>query len=96
MNKEDMDILVEVMRRIASSECKNILKRYNVGHNVYATVTAIDAEGINHSVLLAGGSQVYTGIKNKSNSTLAVGDAVIIEAINGNIGNGFIIAKMGA
>lgn len=94
MNREDMDILIEVMKQIANSECRNIMKEYNVGHNVYATVTAID--GANYSVLLAGGSQVYTGLKNKSNSTLAVGDAVIIEAINGNIGNGFIKAKMGA
>lgn len=94
MNREDMDILIEVMKQIANSECRNIMKQCNVGHNVYATVTAID--GVNYSVLLAGGSQVYTGLKNKSNSTLVVGDAVIIEAINGNIGNGFIKAKMGA
>lgn len=94
MKREDMDILIEVMKKIARSECRNTMKEYNVGHNVYATVTAID--GVNYSVLLAGGSQVYTGLKNKSNSTLAVGDAVIIEAINGNIGNGFIKAKMGA
>nr|DAG36896.1 MAG TPA: translation initiation factor [Caudoviricetes sp.] len=93
MNQNDMNILIEIIKNISASECKAIMKQCNVGHNVYATITEID--GNNYSVLLTGGTQIYTGIKNKSNSNLAVGDAVIIEAINGNIGNGFIIAKMG-
>ena len=95
MNREDMNILIGVMQNIASAECKNVMKQCNVGHNVYATVVAIDADEINHSIWLAGGTDVYTGIKNKSNTVLKVGDAVLVEAINGNIGNGFIIAKMG-
>lgn len=90
-----MDILIETIRQIASSECKRIMKECNVGHNVYGTITEVGS-GNNYSVLVAGGSQVYTNIKNKSNSSLSVGDAVVIEAINGNLGNGFIIAKMGA
>lgn len=95
MKQEDMNTLIAVIKQIAAAECKNIMKQYNIGHNIYATVTEIDADGVNHSILLPGGTQAYTGIKNKSNATLSVGDAVLIEAINGNIGNGFIKAKMG-
>lgn len=96
MKQEEMNTLIEIIRSISASECRNIMKQCNVGHNVYAKITEISADGVNYTVMLAGGTQPYTGLKNKSNATLAVGDAVIIEAINGNIGNGFIKAKMGA
>ena len=49
----------------------------------------------NYTVQVAGGNKPYTGLKNKTGETLNVGDSVIIKAINGNAGNGYIGVKMG-
>lgn len=90
---DDMDVLIKIVRQIAASECRRILKENNVETIMYGTVTAIS--GTNYTVQIAGGDKPYTGLKNKSAETIGVGDAVIVKAINGNAGNGYIALKMG-
>lgn len=90
---DDMDVLIKIVKQIAASECRKILKENNVETIMYGTVTAIN--GTNYTVQIAGGDKPYTGLKNKSAETISVGDAVIVKAINGNAGNGYIALKMG-
>lgn len=90
---DDMDMLIKIVKQIAASECRKILKENNVETVMYGTVTAIS--GTNYTVQIAGGEKPYTGLKNKSAETINVGDAVIVKAINGNAGNGYIALKMG-
>ena len=90
---DDMDALIKIVKQIAASECRKILKENNVETIMYGTVTAIN--GTNYTVQIAGGDKPYTGLKNKSAETISVGDAVIVKAINGNAGNGYIALKMG-
>lgn len=90
---EDMNVLIKIMKQVAASECKRIMKENNVETIMYGTVTVID--GVNYTVQVAGGDKPYTGLKNKSAETISVGDSVIVKAINGNAGNGYIALKMG-
>lgn len=90
---DDMEVLIKIVRQIAASECRRILKENNVETIMYGTVTAIS--GTDYTVQIAGGDKPYTGLKNKSAETINVGDAVIVKAINGNAGNGYIALKMG-
>ena len=90
---DDMDVLIKIVKQIAASECRKILKEYNVETIMYGTVTAVS--GTDYTVQIAGGDKPYTGLKNKSAETIGVGDAVIVKAINGNAGNGYIALKMG-
>lgn len=90
---DDMEVLIKIVRQIAASECRRILKENNVETIMYGTVTAVS--GTNYTVQIAGGDKPYTGLKNKSAETIGVGDAVIVKAINGNAGNGYIALKMG-
>lgn len=90
---DDMDVLIKIVRQIAASECRRILKENNVETIMYGTVTAIS--GTDYTVQIAGGDKPYTGLKNKSAEAIRVGDAVIVKAINGNAGNGYIALKMG-
>lgn len=90
---DDMSVLIKIMKQIAATECKRILKENNVESIMYGVVTAINEN--NYTVQIAGGDMPYTGLKNKSAETISVGDSVIIKAINGNAGNGYIALKMG-
>lgn len=90
---EDMNALIKIMKQVAASECRRIMKENNVETIMYGTVTAID--GVNYTVQVAGGDKPYTGLKNKSAETISIGDSVIVKAINGNAGNGYIALKMG-
>lgn len=90
---DDMNVLIRVMKQVAASECRRIMRENNVETIMYGTVIAID--GANYTVQIAGGDKPYTGLKNKSAETIAVGDSVIVKAINGNAGNGYIAVKMG-
>lgn len=90
---EDMNMLIKIMKQVAASECRRIMKENNVETIMYGTVTDID--GVNYTVHVAGGDKPYTGLKNKSAETISVGDSVIVKAINGNAGNGYIALKMG-
>ncbi len=90
---DDMDVLIKIVKQIAASECRKILKENNVETIMYGTVTAVS--GTDYTVQIAGGDKPYTGLKNKSAETIGVGDAVIVKAINGNAGNGYIALKMG-
>ena len=91
--QDEMNTLIKIMKQIAASECRKILKENNVETIMYGTILSID--GQNYTVQIAGGDKPYTGLKNKSADILAVGDSVIVKAINGNAGNGYIALKMG-
>lgn len=90
---EEMNVLIKIMKQIASSECKKILNENNVETIMYGNIIEID--GQNYTVQIAGGDKPYTGLKNKSAETLTVGDSVIVKAIRGNAGNGYIALKIG-
>lgn len=92
-SNDDMNTLIKVIKQISASETRRIMNENNVETIMYGTVTAIN--GTNYTVQVAGGNKPYTGLKNKTGETLNVGDSVIIKAINGNAGNGYIGVKMG-
>lgn len=91
---DDLNTLIKVMKQVATSECIRVMKQNNVETIMYGVVTATDNTG--YTVQIAGGEKPYTGLKNKSSDTIVVGDSVIVKAINGNAGNGYIAVKMGA
>lgn len=93
MKKEEMGTFIDVIKNISNNEAKNVMQQNNVASNLYGVITDIDND--KYSVQISGGEQVYTGVRNKGTSNLLIGDAVIVNAINGNAGNGYIIAKMG-
>lgn len=93
MTNEEMQILIDIMKQIARTECKKVLQENNVETIMYGKVEALETNG--YTVQIAGGDKPYKGLKNKSNSIISVGDSVIIKAINGNAGNGYIAVKMG-
>lgn len=93
MTNEEMQKLIDIMRQVARTECKKILKENNIETIMYGKVIASTTKG--YTVQIAGGDKPYTGLKNKSNSSISIGDSVIIKAINGNAGNGYIAVKMG-
>ena len=93
MTNEELTTLITTIKDIAKVECAKILSDRNVESVLYGTVTSID--GSNYTVIIAGGGEEYTTLKNKSSSYLSVGDNVIIKAIDGNTGNGYIAAKLG-
>lgn len=94
MNTEEMNALIEIVKQIAGSECQRIMKTANVASNHFGTILSINADKT-CNVLLAGGETPYTNLVNKTGETLDVGDVVLIEALNGNIGNGYIKLKQG-
>ena len=55
---EDMNVLIKIMKQVADSECRRIMKENNVETIMYGTVTAID--GVNYTVKVAGGDKPYT------------------------------------
>lgn len=93
MTNEEMQKLIDIMRQVARAECKKILKENNIETIMYGKVVASTTKG--YTVQIAGGDKPYTGLKNKSNTPISIGDSVIIKAINGNAGNGYIAVKMG-
>lgn len=94
MNTEEMNALIEIVKQIAGSECQRIMKTANVASNHFGTILSINADKT-CNVLLAGGEIPYTNLVNKTGETLDVGDVVLIEALNGNIGNGYIKLRQG-
>lgn len=94
MNTEEMNALIEIVKQIAGSECQRIMKTANVASNHFGTILSINADKT-CNVLLAGGETPYTNLVNKTGETLDVGDVVLIEALNGNIGNGYIKLRQG-
>lgn len=90
---DDMNALIKVVKQISASETRRIMQENNVETIMYGTVVAIaDSE---YTVQVAGGDKPYTGLKNKTGETLNTGDSVVVKAINGNAGNGYIAIKMG-
>lgn len=90
---DDMNVLIGIMKQVAASECRRIMKENNVETIMYGTVTGRNND--DYTVQIAGGNKPYTGLKNKSAEQIAIGDSVIVKAINGNAGNGYIALKMG-
>ena len=94
MKNSELNTLIEVMRQVARSECQRVLKNANVASNYFATIVGINDNGT-YNILLAGGETTYTNLLNKTGEQLNIGDIVLIEALNGNIGNGYIKIKQG-
>jgi hypothetical protein len=93
MTNEELTSLITTVKNIAQVECTKILSERNVESVLYGTITSIS--GSDYTVIIAGGTEEYTTLKNKSSSYLSVGDNVIVKAIDGNTGNGYIAAKLG-
>lgn len=93
MTNEEMAVLINTIEKIARKECEKILNERNVETIMYGKILAIDGE--NYTVQVAGAKEPYTNLKNKSSSSLEVGNSVVIKAIKGNAGNGYIAIKMG-
>lgn len=94
MDTNDYTTLIDIVRRISNSECRKIMNSANLSSNYFATILSVN-DDTTYNVLLAGGDTPYTHIINKSGESLNIGDIVIIEAINGNVGNGYIKIKQG-
>lgn len=94
MNTNDYNILIDTIKQIAGSECQRIMKGSNVASNYFATVVGVN-ENKTYNVMLASGTTPYTNVVNKTGETIDTGDVVLIEALNGNIGNGYIKLKQG-
>jgi hypothetical protein len=94
MKNSELNTLIEVMRQVARSECQRVLKNANVASNYFATIVGVNDNGT-YNILLAGGETTYTNLLNKTGEQLNIGDIVLIEALNGNIGNGYIKIKQG-
>ena len=94
MTTEELNALIEVIKQVAGSECQRVMKSANVASNHFATILSRN-ENKTYNVLLVGGDTPYTNLVNKTGETLEVGDIVLIEALNGNIGNGYIKLKQG-
>lgn len=94
MNTNDYNILIDTIKQIARSECQRIMKNSNVASNFFATVIGVN-ENKTYNVMIPGGITPYTNIVNKTGEAIDVGDIVLIEALNGNIGNGYIKLKQG-
>ena len=94
MKNSELNTLIEVMRQVARSECQRVLKNANVASNYFATIVGVNDNGT-YNILLAGGETIYTNLLNKTGEQLNIGDIVLIEALNGNIGNGYIKIKQG-
>lgn len=91
----DMQILIKIIRNIARQECEKLMKEKNVEQILYGTINAVNGNEV-YDVSIAGIELPYKNIKNKSSSlNLQVGDAVIVKAINSNLGNAYIAIKMG-
>lgn len=94
MNTNDYNILIDTIKQIAGSECQRIMKSSNVASNYFATVVGVN-ENKTYNVMLASGTTPYTNVVNKTGETIDTGDVVLVEALNGNIGNGYIKLKQG-
>ena len=94
MNNTELNTLIKIIKQVAHNECQQMLKDANVASNYFASITKVNSDGT-YNVLLAGGDTPYTNLLNKTGETLSVGDGVLIEALSGNIGNGYIKIKQG-
>lgn len=87
--------VIDVIQRISEKTINKMLKEKNIESISYATITTVNTDGT-YNIQLAGGTDIYKNILNKSISTpLAVGNCVIVRYTQGNVGNGYISEKMG-
>ena len=67
-SQSDFKEIINTFSNICKSVCKDMLKEKNVESISYATVTSVNADGT-YDVLVAGGSDTYKNMLNKSIST---------------------------
>lgn len=94
MRNEELSSLIDIMKQVSGSECKRIMNTANVASNHFATVLSVNDDKT-CNVMLAGGEIPYTNLVNKTGETIEPGDNVLVEALKGNIGNGYIKLKQG-
>lgn len=94
MRNEELSSLIDIMKQVSGSECKRIMNTANVASNHFATVLSVNDDKT-CNIMLAGGEIPYTNLVNKTGETLEPGDNVLVEALKGNIGNGYIKLKQG-
>lgn len=90
---QDVQNLLSIIRKVARDECNKVLKEKNIEHSLYGTITSVNGNLCNVRIL--GANQDYTNMINKTGGILAIGDNVLIKAINGNCGNAYIAIKLG-
>ena len=92
---EELKSLMDTIKQLANTECKRILTERNNEIISYGIIDSANVDGT-FNVKIAGTDSIYTNIQNKCTSDeLHIGDAVILKAINGNMGNGYIAVKTG-
>lgn len=94
MDTNDYNTLINIIRQIANSECRKLMKEANLSSNYFATVDSVNEDGT-CNIILAGGETLFSNLLNKTGETLVAGDAVLVEALGGNLGNGYIKIKQG-
>lgn len=94
MRNEELSSIIDIMKQVSGSECKRIMNTANVASNHFATVLSVNDDKT-CNIMLAGGEIPYTNLVNKTGETLEPGDNVLVEALKGNIGNGYIKLKQG-
>lgn len=89
---KDLKSLISSIRQIAKDEISNSFS--DIEKDIYGTVIATNTDKT-FNVSVAGTNGVYTHVPNKSGETLSIGESIILKAINGNAGNGYIDKKLG-
>ena len=88
----DIKSLISTIKQIAQGEISNSFG--DIEKNIYGTIISSNSDKT-FNVSVAGTNGTYNNIPNKSGETLSVGQTVVIKAINGNAGNGYIDKKKG-
>lgn len=91
-NMKDLKGFISTIRQIAKDEIGNSFS--DIEKDIYGTVIATNTDKT-FNVSVAGTNGAYTHVPNKSGETLSIGESVILKAINGNAGNGYIDKKLG-
>lgn len=91
-NIKDLKSLISTIRQIAKDEISNSFGE--IEKNIYGTVVSVNTDKT-FNIAVAGTNGTYTSVPNKSGETLSVGENIILKAVNGNAGNGYIDKKLG-
>lgn len=91
MTDQERNEFVKIIREIVRQE---IGKIRNLEYSFFGTIKGSNGDG-SFSVYIAGEDGVYSALKNKSGVNLTIGDAVIVRAKDGNMGNAYIAIKCG-
>lgn len=91
MTEAERNEFVKIIREIVKQE---ISKIRNLEYSYFGTISADRGSG-KFDVSIASSNGVYSSLLNKSGVSLSVGNAVIIRAKDGNMGNAYIAIKCG-